>query len=310
MKSLVYCLPLAFVLSVSGVTAEPQDIAQREVRKIIAGVPVTGPNDRCGEPVWQMPAPFPIDFGFTTVGAYNDAGTEPLLLTSDLCAEPNQVLATRSSPELNALAGYFPPDPRTQNVPLHQVAVKSGPGGLRMPLAVMGETEGNPFPPVRVASSAAITTQAWLSSAGELTIACKNDGSAKFKAKFTDLIPNGVYSLIGTWKVFDPESQQYLFAALAFGGVPATVVSDHQGKASIARTLNYCPFEPLDDGSSLMFVDLGYHMDGASNGVLPSSFFQQDLFLDPITGDVYPSAKPPGVVTSPALGFPITVADF
>ncbi len=273
----------------------------------IKGIPVTGPNDICGKAAWIMPPPFPPNLSFTTLGAYNndEFAIDALPLNSEICKNRETVLATHTDQLLNQLAGYTDADTRLKNVPLHQVQIKASPTGVRTVLPMMGETVGNPFPPVRIAIKP-IKIKDWFNAKGRMNINCYEDGSAQIKAKFSNLMPNGVYSLIGTWKTIPPGETQPIFAALALGGSPAIVIADEKGRSRITRHLNFCPKDPTLDGSILMFIDLGYHMDGAPNGVLPSLFDQIDFFTS-IDNEVFPSTKPPGIVTSPAVGFPINV---
>ena len=273
----------------------------------IVGVPVTGANDSCGEPIWKMPVPFPPNLHFATLGVFNPlpGATDAIPLSVESCTD-NALLATHTNKSLNALVGYEDADPRVTNIPLRQVKIKGTPDGIRMTLPSIKDTEGNPFPPVKSEPDFPITVGDWYKARGKMKIKCTVDGVSTIQASFTNLIPNGVYSMIATWKTIQADKTFPTFAALAFGGVPSIVVANGKGKASFKRELSHCPFDITPDGSLLMFVDLGYHMDGATNGVSPSSFFQRDKFLSD-NGDIFESTKPPGTVVTPAVGFPINV---
>ena len=273
----------------------------------IDGIPVTGPNDVCGEGQWILPLPF-LGSHFTVIGEYNTSpnATNSIPLTSGSCSDNNVLLATYSNPDLNNLGGFPASDDRLNNIPLRQVAVKALPDGTKMTLSSMEESNGNPFPPTRNMGDVPITVGDWFKASGKMTVSCHSDGTAKVIARFRDLIPNAVYGMYATWLIVLPETSSPTFAPMAFGGVPSIVATDNNGRATFIRSLNYCPMDKSPDNSVIMFVNLGYHADGSTSGVVPQTISELDTFVT-AEGEIFESTKPPGTVTMPHIQFPINV---
>jgi hypothetical protein len=275
----------------------------------ISGTAVTGPNDRCGEAEWILPPPFPPNTHFTLSASMNsDPGAEDGIELSPSHCDPDLILVTHSNKMLNMLGGMPDAHPRMKNIPLHQVPVKATLEGVRMFLPPENQSNGNPFPPTRSLPNDPITVGQWMKGRGSMTVHCNADGTAKINVKFKNLIKNGVYSLVATWLTTLPDSDEVTFAPLPFGGIPNEVIADSKGNAAIKRKLNHCPMDDSPDGSSIMFVDLGYHMDGSTKGVLPqtANVLEKTLFPD---GELVESFMPPGILTIPHIGFPLRAVE-
>ena len=273
----------------------------------IEGIAVTGPNDVCGEPQWVMPAPFPPDTHFTILGEFDPSpdAIDAVPFSPESC-DDDALLATHTSPALNQAGGFPDADSRLKNVPLRQVPITATVDGMRMTLPDMDAVPPNPFPPTKSKPNDPITLGDWLCANGEMKVECFDDGSAKIKAKFRQLIPNGVYSFVATWLTTPPGATEPTFVPLPFGGIPNEVVANKRGNATIARDLNYCPMDPTADGSIIMFADLGYHTDGSTAGVFPQTVSEVETFLGS-DGEVFESTKPPGIFAMPHVGFPMQV---
>jgi len=311
------CLGAGFVLlSVSApILADEEDRVESEVeseRNVrtwkIMGTAVTGANDVCGEPQWVMPPPLLPDQHFTLIGKFNEAddAKNSIPLTKEICLDESTVLATHSNSALNALGGFPDADDRMKNRPLRSVPVKALPDGTRMTLPAMADTDGNPFPPTKNQPDNPITVGDWLKAQGKMTIWCYPNGYSKVKAKFRHLVPNSVYSLVATWLTIPPGETLPTFASIAFGGVPNVLSSNSRGNAVFVRELSYCPMDVAPDGSVIMFANLGYHADGMPHGVFQQTITELDRVLSD-EGEVFLTAKPPGVITLPHVQFPITI---
>lgn len=279
--------------------------AQRTWR--IAGVPTTGPNDVCGVPQWSLTAPLPAEAHFTFLGQFNPDpnAVDAIPLTTANCV-PETLLATTTDKGFQGFFGFPDADPRLKNRPLREVPVGNGLDGVRGALPEMGEFPANPLPPVRSVPNDPIKLGDWFKAKGYLKISCNRDGSANVKAKFENLIPNGVYTMFGIWKTVLPGSTQTTFLPVAFGGFPNLVAVNGEGEGAFERTLDYCPKDPSPDGSVLMFVDLAYHADGAPHGGFPFTPAGTSTFRN-ADGSTFESTRPAGIATFVQMGFPVTV---
>lgn len=298
-------LAVTLTISVNDVYAKNKHHSTRIWK--IAGTAVTGPNDRCGEAEWILPAPFPPDLHFTVSASLNpEPGAEDGIELSPSHCDSDLILATHSNLMLNDLAGLPDAHPRMKNIPLHQVPVKATLEGVRMFLPDESMSNGNPFPPTRSLPNDPITLGQWMKGRGSMTIHCYADGSANINVKFRNLIQNGVYSLVATWITTLPGTTETTFAPLPFGGIPNEIIADSHGYSAMKRNLSHCPMDDAPDGSSIMFVDLGYHMDGSTKGVFPQTSNDVEKIMFP-DGEMVESLIPPGILTAPHIGFPIRV---
>lgn len=270
----------------------------------VHGSAVTGANDRCGVPQWQLPPPFNKTH-YTVVGLYNPApGAIDGIPASPENCNNDAVLATTVNLAMQIASNSPDADARIKNIPYRQVPLIAGMDGVRQTLPGMDTFPPNPFPPTRSQPDAPITLGDWLKAQGDMTIQCYRDGSAKVKAHFRNLIPHGLYSVHATWKTTMPGTNQVTFAPVAFGGIPNLMVAGEEGSADFERKLNYCPKYPSPDGSDIMFVDVGYHLDGTAYGAFPAATLDLKKFRTP-AGDEFESYVTPGTVTAVQLGFPI-----
>lgn len=273
----------------------------------IAGIPTTGPNDVCGVPQWRLPAPLPAEAHFTFLGEVNTApqAADAIPLTTANC-RPETLLATTTDKGFQGFFGFPDADQRLKNRPLREVPVGNGLDGVRGALPEMGVFPANPLPPTRSLPNDPITLGDWFKARGTLKITCRNDGSSDVKAKFDNLIPNGVYTMFGIWKTALPGTTQIAFLPVALGGFPNVVAVDAEGAGSFERHMDYCPKDPTPDGSVLMFVDLAYHADGAPHGGFPFTPVGKSTFQN-ADGSTFESTRPAGIATFVQMGFPVTV---
>ncbi len=274
----------------------------------IKGIPVTGPNDLCGEGVLALPPPLPINFSGRFVGEHDPrpGATDALPLTPDNCDDPDILLASTTDPDLQAFAGFPDADPRVKNFPLRQTPIIVAPNGLRQSVPGPGVLPPNPFPPTRSAPNDPITLGQWLSVKSKMRIRCTDNGLAHVNAQFRNLIPNGVYSMWAVWLATPPGAPGQTIVPLPFGGVPNVVVADGRGRLTFQRELTICPFDRTPDGSELMFADLLYHSDGAAFGAVPEKPLDTVDFQLP-DGSMVSTVLAGGIVTHDQVIFPITV---
>ena len=249
----------------------------------IEGVAVTGANRALGQPVWDLGAPFGLG-GFNFVFGYNEGGNEPFDLTPE--APGNTLVATGLDPNLG-----LPPnsvDPDLLNVPFRDVAIIVDPAGGRAQVPSVFDVPGHA--PSKSAPNDPITLDDWMEAQGQLNIRCRPNGKAKLRVRVRNVIVNGVYTL---WGVFGLDTSGNgapdTIVPVALGGVPNVMIGDKNGKASIERTINFCPMtEP-----SLLTINIAWHSDGNVYGAVPEL---------PLAG------FPGGVVTHDQINFPINVA--
>ena len=249
----------------------------------IEGVAVTGANRALGQPVWDLGAPFGLG-GFNFVFGYNEGGSESFDLTPE--TPGNTLVATGLDPNLGLPPGTV--DPALLNVPFRDVAIIVDGAGGRAQVPSVLDAPG--FAPSKSAPNEPITLGAWMAARGRLFINCRPDGTARLRVRVRDVIVNGVYTL---WGVFgldtDENGEPDTIMPVALGGVPNVMIGDKNGKASIARTINFCPMtEP-----SLLTINIAWHSDGNVYGAVPEL---------PLAG------FPGGVVTHDQINFPINVA--
>lgn len=171
----------------------------------IKGIPTTGPNDVCGEPVWQLPAPFPPRGRFTFLGEYDSApGATDAIPLSSLNCKPDTILATTTDKNFLTFLGFPDVDTRLKNIRLREIPVIAGLDGVRANLPTLGQLPPNALPPTRSTPNNTITLGDWLKPRSSMTIRCFPDETATVRAKFENLVPNGVYGLYGIWKTTPP----------------------------------------------------------------------------------------------------------
>ena len=283
-------LALSFTLSAI-------DTSAQEVRKWkIEGIPSTGPNSLCGEPLFELPPGVP-SAGFSAFGEFDPRpeAIDAIPLSSANCSTTPQhkdvLLATTAGQAFLDVFGFPPPNPLLKNIPLRDVAVISDFFGVRQPLPPMGAVPPNLFP-TKGASDFAITLGVWLKVRTHMEISCFSNGTAKVEAVFRHLIPNGVYTLNFLWNSTTPGIP---FMINPVAGFPNVMVASPEGRGRFERVLHFCPKgESAPDGSIVMFSSLFYHSDSSPLGAVPFTPLGVETFRL-ADGTTFPSTIPPGL---------------
>lgn len=248
----------------------------------IRGLAVTGPNRLLGEAIWDFGPPYGT-FGVYDVAAYNPDGEQPINLT--LNTPLDTLLATAVDPFILESSGV-PLDPILNNIPLREVVT-----------IVDGFQNRNQLPPITEVTGATIsrglpnehiTLKNWLSASGRLRINCHKDGTARIKLAFKKLIPNGVYTVWGTFGVNGG------LAPYPLGGIPNVFTADKNGKAKYSRFINFCPTNAQSDDAPLLLIEVAYHSDGSVYGGV---------------ADLPQIGFPPGTLVHDHINFPINIID-
>ncbi|MGH8549254.1 MAG: hypothetical protein ACRERU_11780 [Methylococcales bacterium] len=270
---------------------------------VIHGDPVTGINRLCGLPVFSLPVPagVPDTAGATNLGEYNPGGALPIDLSPTNCSD-DIVLATDTDPGFLAAIGLADVDPRVKNIPLRQNFVITGLDGSRSMVPSLDQVPGNALPPTRSNPNDPITLGQWLSTRGVMRIRCGAGGQNIVQAVFSNLIPNGVYTMWGVWNTTPPGAPSARIVPVPLGGIPNALVPDRRGNASFFRELASCPIDVTDDGSILMFITLAYHSDSDLNGAVPEIGTAPATIHAP-DGTVFSTTFGPGAVTHDAIEF-------
>jgi len=269
---------------------------------LVRGIAVTGINEHCGSPVFNLPLPpaLPPTIRATNLGEYNPGGALPIALSSTNCGG-DIALATTTDTDFLAAAGIPDANPGVKNIPLRQNFVITEQDGSRSQLPSLGQVPGNALPPTKSEPNNTITLGNWLKARGKLLIKCNSKGKATIEANFHNLIPNGVYSMWGVWTTTPPGAP---IIPLPLGGVPNALIPDHHGNASFFRQLASCPMDVTEDGSLMMFITLAYHSDSNLYGALPE-LGAAPTTIHPAVGDAFTTTFVPGVATHDAIEFPI-----
>jgi len=224
---------------------------------VIKAEPVTGFNQRLGQPLWDLGPGFGTA-SFAFVFGFNPDAELPDTLTQE--SPGDTLVATGLDPNFAALLGSFADgvDQRFINVPLKEVPVIVN--EFTADRAVLPSArEAAPYEISRSLPNDPVTLDAWLDSEGEVEVVCREDGTAKIDFDFGGLIKNGIYT---AWGIFirdtDGNGLGDQLLAIPLGGVPNAFTADNHGKANFSRTLGFCPTEE----TTLRLVDIAYHADG------------------------------------------------
>jgi len=255
----------------------------------VNGIPATGPNEFCGEPLWSFEDQGVSPLSFRQVGIHNTQGSTPGILTAQNCIG-SQPLATIHDPVLStdppgpAPAIVQKPDPRLENIPLREVPrtvgiARGGTDGRRATLGDAGTAPANPFPVFLSQPAEPITLQDWASARGRMFYRCSDDGTSFLTGQFRNLIGNGVYSVWGIFRTTLP-SGAVVSLPVPLGGIPNAVVPNDRGQARFSRRLPFCPDNETADGSLLLWVAVAYHSDSALYGGVPDQADLVTRFID------------------------------
>ncbi len=116
-----------------------------------------------------------------------------------------------------------------------------------------------------------VTLGDWLAASGEATITCSGE-SATVSATFSDLIPNGVYTLWYSFLALPPTSPLTVMN-LPLGardGSQNAVLADENGNA--VYTLESAPCLQPSTAQVGSMLALNYHSDGRTYGLDPGQF--------------------------------------
>jgi len=285
-----------------GLSAEAQTREHRAV-----GVAQTGPNDRCGDPIWTFTglATGPGARG-TFIGLRDDniAAVSAIPLVASDCgptpADPDALVATNYDAAFGTHRGWTVPSPDLENLGFRSIPVPAG-NGVRAPIPLPGSVPPNPLPPTIAEPTDPVTLERWLSASGDLEIICDDAANtASIAAQARNLIPNGVYTMWGQW--LEPSGTSLL--VVPFGGLPNSMVADEQGNAEYCREVRFCPLDLAPDASELQLLSLVYHGDGVSYGSVPFEAFTTRAFVG-VASLPFLSSIPGGIVSFDQLGFRI-----
>ncbi|TDF39724.1 hypothetical protein EYS14_09470 [Alteromonadaceae bacterium M269] len=282
----------------------------------VRGVPVTGTNRFCGQLLWTFEDQGVVPLSFRQVGAHHPGSERPDELTTDNCTS-DQVLATIHDPVLSfdppgpAPAIVPAPDVRLENIPIRDVprtpdGFQGGGAGVRTLLQSPDEATNpsNPFPALLNQPSDQITLGDWASAKGRLSYTCRDDGTAEVSARFSNLVPNGLYSMWGIWRITIPFAGD-ITSASPFGGVPNVVTTNERGRARFSRELPFCPSEESEDGSLLLWVSVVYHADSAISAGVAETAGAVVQFVD-VNGESFESTTSL-MMNLANLSFPINI---
>lgn len=237
----------------------------RQRKRVIQGVAVTGHNDVLGEPFFDWGPPFGA-FGFVTLGIYNEYGSVPLPLSTS--SDDSAIVATTLDPRILAPNGITDEDvnPQWLNIPLRQVPTTIN---FYEKKALPGIFDAEPSEKAQAGPVEPITLGQWMSASGTAKILCFDDGHSTIRLRMKNLIANrlyGVWSTLGPSKRGDPE----IFPSLPIGGVPNLFVSDGEGDALYERSLQFCPLTPEATDRPMLVINVQLHSNhqnyGAING--------------------------------------------
>ncbi|MEE8056364.1 MAG: hypothetical protein V3T17_00810 [Pseudomonadales bacterium] len=232
----------------------------------IEGVAVTGFNRLLGQPLWildTLGGPAPAGFNF--IFGHNPGGEVAFDLNESTPGDT--VLATGVDPGmigfLDAMMNIPPsmstPHEHMLNIPIHNDFVVVAPffsETFRMQVPSVMDAPGNSV--TRALPNNPVTLDDWLAAEGTLSIRCYSDDSASININMTNLVPNGLYTLWGVYKVGGP---------FPLGGLPNAITSNDRGKARITRRINFCPMTSTNP--LLWTVNITLHSDGNVYGGVP-----------------------------------------
>jgi hypothetical protein len=116
-----------------------------------------------------------------------------------------------------------------------------------------------------------MTLGEWLAGTGDTTVRCEN-GQGTVQASFTNLVPDGVYTV---WHFYTPMPPTVPFLAIelplgARDGSQNTFTADANGNALYTATFEPCL--TLSTEQLLSALAIAYHSDGKTYGMDPGNF--------------------------------------
>ena len=126
----------------------------------------------------------------------------------------------------------------------------------------------NPLGSFTEASELGFTLGEWLSATGKGTYTLNGDSST-LEATFTNLVPNGVYTMWCSTIVTPPNFEIINKPCGAADGVNSVFTADENGNAAYSTEL---PARPLSTEEELTVFAINYHSDGNTWGADPGIF--------------------------------------
>jgi hypothetical protein len=156
--------------------------------------------------------------------------------------------------------------------------VTRGDHDMNAPLYKTAHTvEHNPFDPAAVGphpkgEALGLTLGQWLRHQGTGAYTCEA-GTGTLDAKFTGLVPNGVYTMWHAFMALPPTTPFSGTLDLPLGardGSESVFVADGEGKASFVHTFQPCL--EMSDVWTTSLLAINYHSDGKTYGADPGEF--------------------------------------
>lgn len=253
----------------------------------LEGHPVTGWNQRLGEPVAELR--FVGRMNLAVGGVFNPGGPAlPIDQTTPLDA----LMASYAAPQVY-LAFFGVPD--AENVPNQNILYQDYPQ-LRTHDSTFGplpQLQDNPewWGKSNGAQVKGLTVGDWLQPEGRMTFVCSPSQGNYYELSVEGAIPGGLYTVWGFY--FDQQAGQ-LQPDFAFGGTSANVfTADKDGKIEGSRTLNFCP-QGVEAHERYQLVNtfLVFHPDGRVNAAVGHT-----VATPPFNG--------PGMTATPQMMFPV-----
>ncbi len=291
---------LLLLLVVVGPSAQAQLRVLRSV-----GVSQTGPNYRCGGPIWVLdgipvgPESYGSFLGLENTEIFGSGAPTVTVSAADCDGTTGRLeehLLTHYDDNYGFVRGWPAPDETLEGRTLSQVPVPAG-SGVRAPIPVPHSVPPNPLPPTRDLITGGRLGD-WMAAGGDAEITCDDaTGDAVIAARIYNLIAGGVYTVFGHWA--QPDGTELV---APFGGLPNTVVADKNGNADFCRAVDHCPLDLTPNSSSLQFFSLSYMGDGISYGLHPYEAFETRAFLG-VAPLPFLSTIPGGIVSFEHVGF-------
>lgn len=287
-SSLIFLLTAAALLPVVPAQADSGN-GEGVAPVTLEGLPVTGWNQRFGEPVTSLR--FVGDFNLAVGGVFNPDGQA---LPIDQSTSPDALMASYAAPDVYLL---FFGVPNAETVPNQNIPYAD------YPQLLTHDSQFGPLPQLadnpewwgksNGARVAGLTVDRWLQAEGRVTFVCSPAHGSSYELAVDHAIPGGLYTIWGFY--FDQEAGQ-LQPDFAFGGTSANVfTADKDGRIRGSRALNFCP-QGVGAAERYQLVNLFlvFHPDGRVNAAVG-----HQAATPPFNG--------PGMTATPEMMFPMPV---